>query len=69
MANWIRIALTISSGIVRLWIDSVFTQHGEKLKDKRKLLTREPQPGERERERAERVRINVSECVRVRACV
>ena len=66
-ANWIRIALTISSGIVRLWIDSVFTQHGEKLKDKRKLLTREPQPGERER--AERVRISVSECVRVRACV
>ncbi|CAK9076327.1 unnamed protein product [Durusdinium trenchii] len=27
------IALTISSGITRLWIDSVFTQHGEKLKE------------------------------------
>eukprot|EP00439_Symbiodinium_sp_Y106_P072765 s716_g13.t1 len=40
LAVVLLIALTISSGIVRLWIDSVFTQHGEKLKDKRKLLTR-----------------------------
>lgn len=33
-----RIALTISSGIVRLWIDSVFTQHGEKLKEWRTAM-------------------------------
>ena len=34
-----RIALTISSGIVRLWIDSVFTQHGEKLKEWRTVAS------------------------------
>jgi len=33
LAVVLLIALTISSGIVRLWIDSVFTQHGEKLKE------------------------------------
>eukprot|EP00440_Ansanella_granifera_P041542 gb/GFBE01045050.1/.p1 GENE.gb/GFBE01045050.1/~~gb/GFBE01045050.1/.p1 ORF type:complete len:286 (+),score=80.30 gb/GFBE01045050.1/:1-858(+) len=32
------VALTISSGIMRLWIDSVQTQHGEKLKEQRKRL-------------------------------
>ena len=57
-ADGIRIALTISSGIVRLWIDSVFTQHGEKLKDKHELLTRESQPvtGERNERKRERER-------------
>ncbi|CAJ1398189.1 unnamed protein product [Effrenium voratum] len=33
LAVVLLIALTISSGIVRLWIDAVFTQHSEKLKE------------------------------------
>ncbi|CAE7290013.1 dnaJ [Symbiodinium natans] len=33
LAVVLLIALTISSGIVRLWIDQVFTQHGDKLKE------------------------------------
>ncbi len=40
LSRFSRIALTISSGIVRLWIDSVFTQHGEKLKEWRTAFTK-----------------------------
>eukprot|EP00930_Biecheleria_cincta_P059810 TRINITY_DN45533_c0_g1_i1.p1 TRINITY_DN45533_c0_g1~~TRINITY_DN45533_c0_g1_i1.p1 ORF type:complete len:318 (+),score=68.00 TRINITY_DN45533_c0_g1_i1:76-954(+) len=42
------VALTISSGIMRLWIDSIQTQHGEKLLEWRKSMRKEREKLENE---------------------
>jgi len=46
------VALTISSGIMRLWIDSIQTQHGEKLLEWRKSMRKEREKLENEVKKA-----------------